>query len=714
MFFRFSQNETTDLAVTKEELGGKGYGLVKMSRDGIRVPPGFVISTDVCRDFLSIKGKAQQYAFLSELAKQARTECINFINVAMAGHTLVSVRSGARVSMPGMMDTILNVGISNANLEFYSKKLGHRTAFDVFRRLIMMYGVTVENIDPARFKAVLKTVMSSKYDQPEPPKTEAEMSLTHLNKLVTGYLACYRKYAGEDFPEEPEVQLKGAIGAVFKSWNSSRAIAYRVANNIPHDWYTACVVQAMVFGNANEQSCSGVLFSRNPSNGSKYPVGEYLPNAQGEEVVSGTVTPYKIEGIHSWNLDVGVALYGLADKIESKYKDMVDIEFTVESGILYILQARVGKRTASAAFQIAYDLVQEGVISKEEALKRLTPEQYQTLTVSVIDPTFKGEPIATGLAGSKGIATGKVWLSKEKSMQNPGGILVTKETTPDDYAGMSAAAGILTQTGGITSHAALVARSLEKACVVGCTDLVMVETKISFVGKLGDPPAQIIDEGDFITIDGSTGRVFVGDVPKVGGIIPSFVTEMIGWGAVGKMIQYELSDELPIQGEVCLSLAKFKDAVSVFSAIAYLNKERPQLRGILSLSNAPVFDDRTFLMMMGIPTTSQGVTAQQIAGLAMFNHDDVHIGKNWTVTGLESIGPIDNVKFHIHRKSKTIKELMDCHEYYEADDELAKLLKAQGLSVVEFVELLKKTGKSLKYIAKPISKSQLAFRVLGK
>lgn len=707
-FWKFSKDQTTEGQVTKDFLGGKGAGLVEMTRAGVPVPPGFVIPVDVCHEFYVAN---QNHSIVAAIALRATAEVKEFLTQQMGHQPLVSVRSGARVSMPGMMDTILNVGMTEEILPFWSKKLGARTAFDLYRRLIGTYGTVVFGIKPEKFQTALKAVMASKYDS-KPALTEADMSLTHMNKLCQRYLkVCENE--GFEFPQTLEGQLMGALGAVFKSWNSERAIAYRIKNQIPHDWYTACVVQAMVFGNANEQSCSGVLFSRDPSTGEGNWKGEFLPNAQGEEVVSGTSTPLPLTQFAAWNQALKTELNNLTVQIEKTYKDMVDIEFTVESGKFYILQARVGKRTASAAFQIAYDLVKEGVISKDEALKRLTVDQYKILAVPSIDPSYKGAPDAIGLAGSKGIATGKLWLTSEKAIANPGGILVTKETTPNDYAGMLASVGILTSTGGITSHAALTARSEGKVCVVGCTSMEVqsgVNAGIVF-HKVGGG-THTIPEGIEITIDGSTGNVYVGAVPTIGGKIPAYVQEMIEWGVKSDMVfQYDaLTDTLPESGEVYISLTKLKEGQAIRDLIDFLNIHRKNLRGILTLKDAAsLFDDSNFLSPMGLTTFQHTIHPNQIEGLKALGNAEV--AANWTVLGLEG-SHLHGIK--IHNKIKTLKEFMEADGYYELDPLVEKVLKGQGTTVQEFVDLLQKSGKSLKPIAIPTSRAQLAFKVLGK
>jgi pyruvate,orthophosphate dikinase len=708
----FSKTNTTEGQIDKTLLGGKGAGLVEMARLGLPVPPGIVIPTTWCKQFLESHGSD---GGLSVLVHQAADKVKLFIAEQLGlssytdAHPMVSVRSGARVSMPGMMDTILNVGITESTLSYWKNKLGERAALDCYRRLIQMYGQTAMNIEPKRFHSAMKEVMASKYDQPSKPTKESELSVTHLVKLIEKYLIVYTKATAESFPQTLEEQLTGAITAVFSSWNSERAIEYRKIHQIPNDWYTAVVIQSMVFGNMNEQSGSGVLFSRNPSTGEKPAMGEFLPNAQGEEVVSGSATPLPILKLNEWNFKVAVELEDLAEKLEETYRDMVDIEFTVQDGKLYVLQVRAGKRSALAAFRIAHDLVSEDVITKAEALKRVTGEQYLTVSKPVIDPSFKDAPLATGLPGSKGIATGKVWLSSEKAKANPGGILVTKETTPDDFPGMAQSVGILTATGGATSHAAVVARGMDKACVVGCTNLLFSDKGLYF-GAIGtDGPAVV--EGEEITIDGNTGRVWKGKVPMIGGKTPEFVNEMIDWGSPeGVALQYSPSDELPLEGEVYIDCNSLKDEMSVASYIAHLDGNRPKLRGILSFEQVNKFDDSKLLKTLCLKTLVHQVKPEQVKGLLRFNQVDCTVADHWTVVGVN----VSGLKCRVHRQQKTLAELMACDGYYEASQELRALMLQQGVDVEAFAELLRKAGKKVKPVTKPVSREQMAFQVFGK
>lgn len=705
--WQFGETETTKGNATPEILGGKGMGLVEMARLGLPVPPGVIIPTGLSNHLLKgVNLKNGDDAAIADVAIEVNGLVLGYIASQLGyqpgTHPLVSVRSGARVSMPGMMDTILNVGISKKNLVFWQNKLGDKVAYDCLLRLMRMYGTIVCDIPDSAFDEQVKKVMKFKYGQDTLPTSEKEFTVDHLSKLVDKFESVYE--AGDNaFPDTLLGQLQGSIGAVFNSWNSERAKVYRKLNKIPDDWGTACVVQAMVFGNANEQSCTGVLFSRDPSTGWGITMGDFLPNGQGEELVSGKITPKKLEDMYAWNKDARTYLGAIAAKLENHYRDMVDVEFTVENGKVYILQVRIGKRTAQAAFRIAYTLESEGIIDKVSALKRVTAQQYQTLLKETIDPSANDKPLATGLAGSKGLATGRVWLSSEKAKQNPGGILVTQETTPDDFPGMAVSAGILTATGGLTCHAAVVARGMDKACVVGCSELKFTSASMFFL------PIHDFYEGDVITIDGNTGHVYAGAVPTIGGTIPDFVHEMVSWATPKDVvIQYDARDNLPDEGEVhinCLSLKTHVELMQFMDKLA----QKPNLTGVLTFQNNQRFNDATFLKSLALPSgEGHKMTLEQANALHvhMTQHD---AAKNWTVMNLAG----NCGKFKRFKKVVTLKDFLEVDGYYELDKDVKTVLFQQGLTVEEFVEMLKKSGKTLKQVSTPILKSQLPFTVFG-
>jgi len=465
LIYNFKQGEAEGDKSMADVLGGKGANLAEMCRLDFPIPPGLTIPTEACAHFMEYEDAGSQ-----QKQDALIHECVAGVEARMywwekdAGvPILVSVRSGARVSMPGMMNTVLNVGLTVDNIDEYRKVLGEKCALDSFRRLIQMYATVVYDIPSQFFEDILTEIKGCKYGQKEYPKTDADLSVTHLEKLIDRYLETFEMLVGSKFPTNLTDQLKDCIAAVFKSWNSPRAIQYRKINKIPDEWGTAVNVQQMVFGNSNDHSCSGVLFSRNPDTGEKELYGDWLPNAQGEDVVSGIRQTFKIESIMDWNMGVWYGLNELSQKLEEQYNDMQDVEFTVQDGKLWFLQTRGGHRAAPAAFKIAYDLVQEGKIDKATAVKRVSGKQYLVLNKPSIDKSFKVEPDLVGIPAAGLIVTGVAVFSAQDAMKcKEPCILVAKETTPDDFSGMVASVGILTSTGGATSHAAVVARGMDK------------------------------------------------------------------------------------------------------------------------------------------------------------------------------------------------------------------------------------------------------------
>lgn len=504
----YKENDfSADPKEQKRILGGKGSALVDMCAMGLPVPPGFTITTEVCNEWRKVAtgtGKERD-AFIKKLMQDV-FDCFEALSHQFNDEPLVSVRSGAPLSMPGMMDTILNVGLTSASLSTWKQLIGERAALDSYRRLIQMMGSTAFGVDHAVFEHAL-TVIKKGAEVID----DGDLEVVHLEDLIIEYKSAFEAHVGHTFPDTLEEQLTAAIMAVFNSWDNERAIHYRKLNGISDEMGTAVNVQAMVFGNMGETSGSGVLFTRDPSTGVNEIMGEYLPNAQGEDVVAGIRTPFSLAQVYKeldppWAQDLVV----ICDRLEEVYKDMVDVEFTVQNEKLFILQSRVGKRSAHAAFKIAFDLVANGVIDKETAISRITAEQYKVARRPGIDPKFDMEHHIMGLPACPGVVTGKPVFSSEEAVEcEEPCILVTHETTPDDIKGMGKAVGILTQTGGATSHAAVVARAMDTACVVGCTDL-------EIQGKLIGTNGVQFAKSDKITIDGSTGRVWVGvDVPLV-------------------------------------------------------------------------------------------------------------------------------------------------------------------------------------------------------
>ena len=494
-------------------LGGKGCNLAEMTILGMPIPQGFTVTTEACTDYYN-SGKQ-----ITEEIQNQIFEAITWlegVNGKKFGDTedplLVSVRSGARASMPGMMDTILNLGLNDVAVEGFAKKTGNpRFAYDSYRRFIQMYSDVVMEVPKSYFEKIIDEMKEAKGVH-----FDTELTADDLKELANKFKAVYKEAMnGEEFPQDPKEQLMGAVKAVFRSWDNPRAIVYRRMNDIPGDWGTAVNVQTMVFGNKGETSGTGVAFTRNPSTGEKGIFGEYLINAQGEDVVAGVRTPQPITQLEKDLPDCYKQFIDLAMKLENHFHDMQDMEFTIEEGKLYFLQTRNGKRTAPAAIQIACDLVDEGQITPEEAVCRIEAKSLDQLLHPTFDPAAlkAGEVIGQALPASPGAAAGKVCFDAETAKAaGIGGkgervILVRLETSPEDIEGMHAAQGILTVRGGMTSHAAVVARGMGTCCVSGCGEIKIDEEKKEF--SLG---GYTFHEGDYISLDGTTGKIYKGDI----------------------------------------------------------------------------------------------------------------------------------------------------------------------------------------------------------
>lgn len=497
----------------RDLLGGKGANLAEMSNLKLPVPPGFTITTEACNRFYVENEKL--WNGLLEEVKSHIDDVENILNKKFSdteNPLLFSVRSGAVISMPGMMDTILNLGLNDKSvLGLAHSTNNERFAYDSYRRFIQMFSDIVDGIPKSFFDKSLE-----KFKEKQSVKSDNELSTDSLKGLIKEYKEIYKNETGEDFPQEPIDQLFKAISAVFKSWNNSRAIVYRNVNKIPHDLGTAVNIQSMVFGNMGPTSGTGVAFSRNPSTGENALFGEFLLDAQGEDVVAGIRTPEPISNLKNLLPDVYKEFFETAHKLEKHYKDMQDLEFTIENGKLFLLQTRNGKRTAQAAINVVVDFVNEGLLTKEEAILKVNPESLNQL----LHPTFDDKelksktPIAKGLSASPGAASGKIYFHSkdvaEKAKVNEKVILVRQETSPEDIEGMISAEGILTARGGMTSHAAVVARGMGKCCVAGASDIKVDEDSNTM--KIGD---KIYHEGDVISINGNTGLVYEGVIKKV-------------------------------------------------------------------------------------------------------------------------------------------------------------------------------------------------------
>ena len=509
----------------RELLGGKGIGLAEMTALGVPVPAGFTISTDACRAYMAA-GATLPEGLDAEIAEHiASLE-------AKAGKRfgdpddplLVSVRSGAAVSMPGMMDTILNLGLNDDAVQGQAKTTGNpRFAHDSYRRLIQMYGEVVDGVEGYRFEQALADLKARRG-----AKQDVELSADDLAELIETYKRIYAEETGSGFPQDATDQLERAVRAVFDSWNSPRAQVYRRTYEIPDDIGTAVNVVQMVFGNKGDTSGTGVCFTRDPSTGESGLYGEFLQNAQGEDVVAGIRTPEPIERMAELLPDSYGELRETIARLEEHYRDMQDIEFTVEDGRLYLLQTRTAKRTAAAALKAAVDMVAEGLISKEEAVARIDPSQLDQLLHPMIDPAADVEVVAKGLNASPGAASGTIVFdadtAEERGKAGESVILVRWETTPDDFHGMVQAAGILTAHGGLTSHAAVVARGMGTPCVTGCEAL-----HVDVAAKVARLPGHELGEGDTLTINGGTGEVIVGSVPLVPPRINEDFSAILEW-----------------------------------------------------------------------------------------------------------------------------------------------------------------------------------------
>lgn len=511
----------------KSLLGGKGANLAEMTKIGLPVPPGFTITTESCIDYYENNKTIKQEIInqieekLSSLEKDLGKQLGSEENPL-----LVSVRSGAVISMPGMMDTILNLGLNDNTVKALAKATDNdRFAYDSYRRFIQMFSDVAMEVPKYKFENVL-----DKYKEENNFKFDTDLTCDHLKSIVEEYKAIYRKEVGEDFPQEPKKQLMLAVEAVFRSWNNPRAIVYRRLNDIPNDLGTAVNIQSMVFGNMGDTSGTGVAFTRDPGTGENKLLGEYLINAQGEDVVAGIRTPEPIATLEKVMPEIYKQFIDTVKTLENHYKDMQDVEFTIEKGRLFFLQTRNGKRTAASAINVAVDLVEEGLISKEEAIMRVEPKQLDQL----LHPKFEDKALkeatvlAKGLPASPGAGSGKIYFTAEEAVEaSKNGekvILVRQETSPEDIEGMVCSHGILTARGGMTSHAAVVARGMGKCCVAGCGEI-----KVDEIAKEVRKDNLVLREGDFISIDGSTGIVYLGEVAKTKVSMTGNFEKLMNW-----------------------------------------------------------------------------------------------------------------------------------------------------------------------------------------
>ena len=552
--YSFGGARSEGRADMKNLLGGKGANLAEMASLGLPVPPGFTITTEVCTHFYA-NGRCYPDALKGQVAEALKAvETTVGAKFGDSGNPLlVSVRSGARVSMPGMMDTVLNLGLNDVTVQGLAKQSGDpRFAYDSYRRFIQMYGNVVLSVDHHHFEEILEL-----HKADANLNLDTELSAEDWKVVVAGYKAKVEEELGKPFPQEPMEQLWGAIGAVFGSWNTPRAVTYRRLHDIPEEWGTAVNVQAMVFGNMGDDCATGVAFTRNPSTGANEFYGEYLVNAQGEDVVAGIRTPQHLtvagKKAQSSTLpameevmpEVFRQLDGVRHKLESHYRDMQDIEFTVQKSKLWMLQTRGGKRTAQAALKIAVDMVQQKLIDEREAVARINPSSLDQLLHPMLDPKAKRQVIARGLPASPGAAAGKAVFTadeaEDRAAKGEKVILVRVETSPEDIHGMHAAAGILTTRGGMTSHAAVVARGMGRPCVSGAGDLrIDAKTRIMKVRDV------TVTDGDLITIDGGTGEVMLGEVPTIQPELSGDFATLMEWADGVRRLKIRTNAETPL------------------------------------------------------------------------------------------------------------------------------------------------------------------------
>ncbi len=576
LVFSFGDGKAEGDPTRRDLLGGKGAGLAEMTSLGLPVPPGFTISTDACRSYTQDKALPHELTAAVEEALARVEQQLGMKFGDPKTPLLVSVRSGARASMPGMMDSILNLGLSEATMRGLADKAGNmRFALDAYRRFIAMYADVALGVPRADFEEALdeargrvgkeKGIDATRLNAEELRRkvTDADIPEAELEKVVARFKAIVKEKTGNDFPDDPKVQLWGAIRAVFDSWNNHRAIVYRKMHDIPESWGTACNVQAMVFGNLGDSSATGVAFTRDPSTGERVLYGEWLPNAQGEDVVAGIRTPMPLrmagkapeDSLEKRMPEAFGRLVDIGERLEKHFRDVQDLEFTIQEGTLYMLQCRSAKRTSKAAVRAAVEMTKEGLVTKEEALLRVDAASLDQLLHPTLDPSAPKKLLARGLAASPGAAQGKIVFSADEAERRAGQgeavILVRVETSPEDIHGMKAARGILTARGGMTSHAAVVARGMGKPCVAGCSALsvsygeqTVTITQYEDDGRSSEQVT--LKKGDLITLDGAAGHVYLGALPTVNAAMSGEFAELMTWADQVRTMKVRANADSPL------------------------------------------------------------------------------------------------------------------------------------------------------------------------
>ncbi len=693
--YRFGKGINDTGMFDAEIVGGKGAKLAEMGSIGVPVPSGVTITTDECMSYINAASSLYQQSMIMELVKGTLKE-YEAIKDDLGYMPLVSVRSGSRVSMPGMMDTVLNVGINNSNLDEWSACLGKDTAIDCYIRLIKMYSEVVFDIPLEKFDTLLQSATS----------------------ILEHHLAVFKDETGLEFPQTIEEQLAGSIEAVFMSWNSERAVAYRAIHGYPDDWGTAVNIQQMVFGNRNNNSCSGVLFTRNFNTGENYPVIDWVPNAQGEDVVSGAVTPNTLDELIEWNAVVFTELQAVAVKLEMHYNDMQDIEFTVDNGELFILQTRDGKRSAAAAFRIAYDLCTlDKTLTKKEAVARVTGKQYLALTGEHIDPEFDIEPHMKGIGASGSVVSGVAVFSAAAAIacKQPC-ILVTKETTPKDFSGMAASVGILTQTGGVTSHAAVVARGMNKTCVVGAE-------KLKIGGSAEVLPEFHVQEGERVTIDGSTGNIWLEiKVPVIRGEIAEYVAEMIGWATNGQDALFRVTPTMAKEetGQVYVDVSN--DLHTQTKLIAAMKSVKgSKSHGVIGFGLTGLAEqaDSEFFTYFGTPGRIHDRKTMEVIVKTLKKPLWTKTMKQaWALhlpagTSIETMAEIGALGWKVVTLLRSFKGALASDGYVELDPAFEDKLDEEEMTFGELTEFINRAGGLVQELPTFITRNRMMFDVLG-
>ena len=673
--FKFSVSgsewEITGTQAGKNVLGGKGEALVSMCALGLPVPPGWTITTAGCNAWHALEGgfatkdlAKVQAEFMHPLLEASIDNHIDLIE-EFGFAPLMSVRSGAPVSMPGMMDTILNVGLTPGNMLEWKERIGERGALDSYRRLIQMLGSTAFGVPRTQFEEALTASREA-----AGVKEDSDLSIDQLYFLIQNYLHIFETHTGHSFPDTVVEQLDAAIRAVFNSWSNDRAVHYRKLNDIDDGMGTAVTVQAMVFGNMGETSGSGVLFTRDPSTGAKVAMAEYLFDAQGEDVVAGTRTPLNLnvtepdDGCPKWVHD----LAGICVCLEAEYRDMVDVEFTVQEDKLYILQSRVGLRSARAAIKIAYDFVHDNDLPISEALSRVTAEQYKIARRPGIDPSFDVEPNLTGTPACPGVVTGMPVYSSEDAVNcTEPCILVTSETTPDDIAGMHKAVGILTQTGGVTSHAAVVARAMDTPCIVGCTDF--------------DPQGYLEGfDGTGMTIDGGTGRVWVGvDVPLVDISDSPEMRAFSNWCMeLGGYCDVSLMNPDDPDAEALITVSEWWGDINVLGVVLDELAELPSRRKLTLDLRPPIFfvppSDAELIYAFAPKSDTEDTFLHTVQGLLMDRTDLEGLTVYTEAPTQHFVKSMAKQGYTVLRAPQTIADLMSCDTVCPTPDFIANVI----------------------------------------